>query len=112
MVSLAVALMVLGVFCHNKTDIQDEVLDWPRLVREMSQLKYCLGNSSQLNPTKPGSVERASLDNVPVFCAPKCCPHYLPQLQWSPLSRCYAGPCVVTSSVTSCRWRGAGQGPG
>ena len=66
MVSLAAALMVLAVFSHNKTDIQDEVLDWPRLVREMSQLKYCLGNSSQQNTTGPGPVVRASLDNVPV----------------------------------------------
>ena len=66
MLGLAVALMVLGVFCHHKTDLQDEVLDWPRLLREMSRLKYCLGNSSQLNTTVPGPVVAASLDNVPV----------------------------------------------
>ena len=67
MLGLAVALMLLGVFCHHKTDLQDEVLDWPHLLREMSQLKYCLGNSSQQTSTVPGpGLVRASLDNVPV----------------------------------------------
>ena len=66
LLGLAAALMMLGVFCHHKTDIQDDVLDWPRLLRGMSGLRYCLGNSSQQNTAGTGVV-RASLGSVPVL---------------------------------------------
>ena len=67
LLSLSLALMVLAGYCHYNTDLKDEVLDWPRLLQEMSELKYCLGNSSQLVETSTEAVETASLDRVPVL---------------------------------------------
>ena len=64
LLALAVALMVLAGLCNHKEDIPDEVLDWPRLLREMSRLKYCLGNSSQQGPVV--GLVGASLESVPV----------------------------------------------
>ena len=66
LLTLSVALLVLAGYSHYKTDLEDEVLDWARLLREMSQLKFCLGNSSWPAESSPGSVVTASLDGVPV----------------------------------------------
>ena len=66
LLGLAVALLGLAGLCHHKTDLEDEVLDWPRLLTVMSQLRYCLGNSSQQSSAGSGRVE-ASLESVPVL---------------------------------------------
>ena len=67
LLGLAVSLLVLAGLCHHKTDLQDEVLDWPRLLTVMSQLKYCLGNSSQQSSGGAGREGGGSLASVPVL---------------------------------------------
>ena len=66
MLALSVSLLGLAAYCHYKSDLQAEVLDWSRLLREMSELRHCLGNSSQTE-TSLATVETASLGGVPVL---------------------------------------------
>ena len=66
MLSLSLALLGLAGYCHYRPDLQAEVLDWSRLLQEMSELSYCLGNSSQSQVIAAPEMT-ASLAGVPVL---------------------------------------------
>ena len=69
LMALSVTALALAIYCHNNTSLTNvDILNWDRLLSQMSELKYCLHTNMTENTTTSSNITvySAAMSDVPL----------------------------------------------